>query len=288
MLLNHFVEHAGKAVSRDELIEGVWGHLEAATDDAVDVAVSSLRRAIGDDRRPHRILKAVPRRGYRFEPEFERLNAEEAAERRAAIPPVQTLGAAPASRSVDLFGRAAIASLALVVLVAAAWWFRPWSENESAGFSPSGRTVAVLPFLDMSAAADQGQIADGLTDRIVDVLTRSPELDVVARTSSFAIRGTGAGSGEIAEELQVDAVLEGSVQRADEQVRVLAQLIDARTEKHIWSRTYDRQAGELFALQDEIANEVSRTMTGTLLSGGDTPHAEKGSTTRPDPRLRKP
>ena len=134
--------------------------------------------------------------------------------------------------------------------------------------------MAVLPFLDMSAAADQGHFADGLADRIIHMLTLSPELDVVARTSSFAFRGTGAGIGEIAKKLQVDAVLEGSVQRADEQVRVLAQLIDARTEKHLWSRTYDRPAGELFALQDEIANEVTRTMTDTLLPDRDTPHAE--------------
>lgn len=273
-LLNHLVERAGEVVGRDELIEGVWGHLEAATDDSVNVAVSSLRRAIGDDRRPHRIVKAVPRRGYRFAPEFERLDADEAAERRAAMSSATSLDAASSSRAVDLFGRAAIAALALVVLAAAAWWFRPWTGNQPGTVAPSGRAVAVLPFTDMSVGGNQGPFADGLVDRIIHMLTLSSELDVVARTSSFAFRGTGAGIGEIADKLQVDAVLEGSVQHAGETIRVLAQLIDAETERHIWSRTYDRPVGELFELQDEIANEVARTMTDSLLPERDTPHAD--------------
>ncbi|MGK7296598.1 MAG: tetratricopeptide repeat protein [Candidatus Wenzhouxiangella sp. M2_3B_020] len=273
-LLNYLVGHAGKVLSRHELIEGVWGHLEAATDDSVNVAVSSLRRAIGDDRRPHRILKAVPRRGYRFEPEFERLNADEAAERRmteASGPPVAD--AADSRTSIDLFGRAAIIALVLAV-AAAVWWLQPWSDNDSGAVAASGSAVAVLPFADMSVEGNQGPFADGLVDRIIHMLTLSPELDVVARTSSFAFRDSDAGIGEIADRLQVDAVLEGSVQHADDTVRVLAQLIDAETERHIWSRTYDRPAGELFELQDEIANEVARTMSDSLLPERDTPHAE--------------
>lgn len=273
-LLKHFVEHADTVLSRDQLIEAVWGHLDAATDDSVSVAVSSLRRVIGDDRRPHRILRAVPRRGYRFEPEFERLNADEAAERRAAI----ESGPDPeaASPGLDLFGRTVVASMAVVVLAAAALWFRPWSGDETV--APSGRAVAVLPFIDMTPDGDHGHFADGLADRIIHMLTLSPELDVVARTSSFAFRGAEAGIGDIADKLQVDVILEGSVQRADEQVRVLAQLIDARTEKHLWSRTYDRPVGELFALQDDIANQVARTMTDTLLPTRDTPHANSQRT----------
>lgn len=284
-LLNYFVEHGSRVLSRDDLIKGVWGHLEAATDDSVNVAVSALRRAIGDDRRPHRILKAVPRRGYLFESgAWKRLDDAQA----AAIIESESESAS-ASASASASGReqrqnrkpAGLGLLALVLAaVVGVLWFQPWQDRDhSPGTGPelaasTGSAVAVLPFMDMSTTGTQGPFADGLVDRIIHMLTLSPELDVVARTSSFAFRDTQASIGEIAEKLQVDAVLEGSVQHSADTIRVLAQLIDADTEKHIWSRTYDRPAGELFALQDEIANEVARTMSNSLLPERDTPHAD--------------
>lgn len=286
-LLNHFVANSSRVLSRDDLIEAVWGHLEAATDDSVSVAVSSLRRVIGDDRRPHRILKAVPRRGYLFEAgAWQALDDEEAAARIAALASgAESPGGSPRA-SARNSSRLLVLAVAITLATAAALvWHQsrdrgaaaPAAEasaHSSAQSQSPGRAVAVLPFLDTSTDGNQGPFADGLADRIIHMLTSSPELEVVARTSSFAFRDSSESIGEIAEKLQVDAVLEGSVQHSEDTIRVLAQLIDARTEKHIWSRSYDRSAGELFALQDEIANEVARTMTDTLLPGRDIPHAE--------------
>lgn len=275
-LLNHFTEHGGRVLSRDDLIEGVWGHLEAASDDSVNVAVSSLRRAIGDDQRPHRILKAVPRRGYLFESgAWKPLDDEQAAgEIASMVASASTPEALPASRRRPV--RFGLLALGLVALLGLAW-LQPWhgpdrlpgAEPEAA--ASTGRGVAVLPFTDMSATGDQGPFADGLVDRILHMLTLSPELDVVARTSSFVFRDRADTIREIGEKLRVDAVLEGSVQLSGESVRVIAQLIDARSDTHIWSRTYDRPVGELFALQDEIANDVARTMSNSLLPERDTP-----------------
>jgi TolB-like protein/Flp pilus assembly protein TadD len=139
----------------------------------------------------------------------------------------------------------------------------------------SGRpSVVVLPFLDMSAGGDHQFFADGLVDRITHMLAQSPELEVVARTSAFAFRGSDTTIGEIAERLAVDAVLEGSVQRSDDTVRVLAQLIDTENEAHLWSRTFDRPLGDLFDVQDDIANLVSRTLTDTLLADAVTTHPD--------------
>ena len=278
-LLNYFVENGSRVLSRDDLIEGVWGHLEAATDDSVNVAVSALRRAIGDGRRPHRVLKAVPRRGYLFESgAWQEVGDQQASAQIAsqAVPASGPETAPAASRRPVRVG------LLAIVLVAAAGlaWLQPWQGSDHTPgtgaelAASSGRAVAVLPFMDMSTTGNQGPFADGLVDRIIHMLTLSPELDVVARTSSFAFRDTAASIGEIGEKLQVDAVLEGSVQHSADTVRVLAQLIDAKTEKHIWSRTYDRPAGELFTLQDEIANAVARTMSNSLLPERDTPHAD--------------
>ncbi|HKL50312.1 MAG TPA: winged helix-turn-helix domain-containing protein, partial [Wenzhouxiangellaceae bacterium] len=231
-LLNYFVDHGSRVLSRDDLIEGVWGHLEAATDDSVNVAVSALRRAIGDDRRPHRVLKAVPRRGYLFEAgAWKPLDDEQAAAQ------IASTAASASSRDSAPVTRRRPVSIGLLALVLAAVvglaWFQPWQNRDrTPGTGPelaagAGRAVAVLPFADMSTTGNQGPFADGLVDRIIHMLTLSPELDVVARTSSFAFRDTQASIGEIGEKLQVDAVLEGSVQHSSDTIRVLAQLIDA-------------------------------------------------------------
>ncbi len=279
-LLRYLVAHPDSVIARDTLIEAVWGHLEAATDDSVNVAVSSLRQAIGDNRRPHRVIKAVPRRGYRFESgPVSHLDEAEAAHRlrkaASTVAPETTPPeiAVPPRRGAML---SVVLSLAILV-IAGSWltWQRPWRDVPSE--VEIGKAVAVLPFVDMTPAGDHGPFADGLADRIIHMLTLSPDLAVTARTSSFAFRGSQSRISEIARALGVDVVLEGSVQRADDQVRVLAQLIDADSEVHLWSRTYDRPIGELFALQDEIANEVARTMTDTLLPERDCPTPGHGS-----------
>jgi TolB-like protein/tetratricopeptide (TPR) repeat protein len=172
-----------------------------------------------------------------------------------------------------VFLPATLVLAAVLVIAVSLAWLTPWGGSGS-NSAEIGRAVAVLPFVDMTPDGDHGPFADGLADRIIHMLTLSPDLSVTARTSSFAFRDSQARIGEIGASLGVDVVLEGSVQRADNQVRVLAQLIDAETELHLWSRTYDRPIRELFALQDEIANEVARTMTDTLLPGRDTPHAD--------------
>jgi TolB-like protein/DNA-binding winged helix-turn-helix (wHTH) protein/tetratricopeptide (TPR) repeat protein len=274
-LLQHFIEHPDTVIARDDLIEAVWGHLEAASDDSVNVAVSSLRQAIGDTRRPHRVLKAIPRRGYLFDAsEIRVLSADEATALLSiggdepSPPPIESASPDTSFRSIRPIGLGIAAALLMAVTLA---WLQPWREPPSA--ADIGRAVAVLPFVDMTPDGDHGPFADGLADRIIHMLTLSPDLDVTARTSSFAFRDSQSRIGEIGRSLGVDVVLEGSVQRADDQVRVLAQLIDADSEMHLWSRTYDRPIGELFKLQDEIANEVARTMTDTLLPDRDLPHA---------------
>lgn len=283
-LLSFFLEHEGEVLSRDRLIEGVWGHLEAASDDSVNVAVSSLRRAFGDQRRPYRILRAIPRRGYLFD--GRRVERLEPAQARARVAgeiqsehrkPAPGGGNRPLLRAALPFLATALTLGGLAAVLTSGWLeFGPDTSGiESTSPERAESTsVAVLPFLDMSHTGDQGPFADGLVDRIIHMLTLSPELEVVARTSSFAFRDTQTSIGDIARQLEVDAVLEGSVQSSGDTVRVLAQLIDARTEKHIWSHTYDRPRGELFALQDDIANAVASTMTDSLLPQSDLPEPD--------------
>lgn len=117
-------------------------------------------------------------------------------------------------------------------------------------------TVAVLPFDNMSSDADQGYFADGLTEDIIANLARNPELQVIARNSTFALRGQAEDIRNIGERLGAGYVVEGSARRAGDQLRVVAQLIDARSGAHLWSRTYDRRVEDVFALQTDLTAEI--------------------------------
>jgi TolB-like protein/tetratricopeptide (TPR) repeat protein len=129
----------------------------------------------------------------------------------------------------------------------------------------SSQSIAVLPFVNMSANAENEYFSDGLTETLLHLLAQVPDLKVAARTSSFAFKGTQTDIREIAAKLDVAHILEGSVQRAGERVRITAQLIQASDGYHLWSRTFDRDLDNIFAVQDEIAAEVTTALTGSIL-----------------------
>ncbi|MBU1190022.1 MAG: tetratricopeptide repeat protein [Gammaproteobacteria bacterium] len=264
-LLKHFIAHRNQVILRDDLIASVWGHLEAASEDSVNVAVSALRKALGDLRRPHHIIKTVPRRGYRFVL-ADTLAADATTEADGAAVPAAMLK----QQTPALVPRRWLLLLVILALLPTLWLLLPEPANNSlhGGGNAAAEelpSVAVLPFTDMSNNRNQSQFADGLADRILHMLTETRNMRVVARTSSFAFRDSPLGIGDIGRQLGVDAVLEGSVQHDGEQMRVVAQLIDVDNEQHIWSRTFDRDSAELFALQDDIANAVTASMVDSLL-----------------------
>lgn len=136
----------------------------------------------------------------------------------------------------------------------------------------TGPSVAVLPFVNMSGDADNEYFSDGLTETLLHMLAQLPELRVAARTSSFAFKGTNAGIEEISKTLSVAHILEGSVQKAGNRVRITAQLIRADDGFHVWSQNYDRTLEDIFAIQDEIANDVANALDSSLLGGGNDIH----------------
>jgi len=126
------------------------------------------------------------------------------------------------------------------------------------------RSIAVLPFANMSGNPDQDFFSDGITEEILNSLVRVEGLSVASRTSSFQFRDQSRGIPAIAEELQVLFVLEGSVRRSGDSIRITAQLIDAENDRHLWSETFDRQLTDIFAVQSEIANAITRSLEETL------------------------
>ncbi len=129
----------------------------------------------------------------------------------------------------------------------------------------SENSIAVLPFVDMSQAKDQGYFSDGISEELLNLLGRIPQLKVPSRTSSFSFKGKQVEIPEIARQLRVAHVLEGSVRKSGDQLRITAQLIRAADGYHLWSETYDRKMDDIFKIQDEIAGEVVRKLKITLI-----------------------
>ena len=129
---------------------------------------------------------------------------------------------------------------------------------------PAQISIAVLPFEDMSQEGNQQYFADGLSEELLNVLARVEGLTVASRTSSFAMKDQPLSIGAIAKSLKVDHLVEGSIRKSNDRIRVTAQLIDARNDRHLWSETYDRRLSDIFRIQDEIANSVLTALTGEL------------------------
>ncbi len=147
---------------------------------------------------------------------------------------------------------------------------RPSPVATQGSSSEPDRSVAVLPFVDMSASKNQEYFADGISEELLNLLAKVPQLRVIARTSSFSFKGKEADIAEIAKKLNVANVLEGSVRTSGDKVRITAQLIRASDSSHLWSETYDRELNDVFAVQDEIAAAVVAQLKVTLLGAAPT------------------
>ena len=169
---------------------------------------------------------------------------------------------------------------ALAYLFADKFWISKHLTPTPAAFAPSPHSIAVLPFVNLSGDKEQEYFSDGLTEELLNSLAAINELQVAARTSAFSFKGTNTDIGTIARKLNVGAVLEGSVRRSAHTIRVTAQLINAVTGFHLWSKTYDRDLGDVLKLQTEIATAVASGLKVTLL-GDVAAKVELGGTRNP-------
>ncbi len=197
-----------------------------------------------------------------------------------ASPPAAAARAPPARRGPWRWGGLTLAALALAAVIAAGSLYRARLRLHGvpAADSVSAKSIAVLPFVDMSQAHDQEYFADGMAEQILDLLTKIPALKVIARTSSFQFKGKAEDVRVVAEKLGVVTVLEGSVRKAGDRLRVTAQLIRAADGSHLWSEVYDRDVRDVFRTQDEIAAAVVGALKVSLL-GAAAPRAATTSNT---------
>ncbi len=163
-----------------------------------------------------------------------------------------------------------LAAAALLVLAVGAGVFALWQRRPPAGGGATAHSVVVLPFLDLSAEKDQAFLADGLAEELMGLLARVPELRVIARTSAFSFKGQQVDVKTIAERLNVTYVVEGSVRRSGDRVRISAQLVRSADASQQWSESYDRPLEDALQVQDEIAAAVARQLKVSLLGSGST------------------
>jgi len=240
--LVHLVERPGQLVDKKTLMEALWPHV-VVEEGNLTQTIHTLRRVLGERAGEHRYIATVPGRGYRF--------VAEVTVRTGQAKP----DAMPSRRPKTVLAAGALSLVLLVVVAVLAWRGRGQPVEEAAvAAQPS---IAVLPFVDMSAEQDQVHFAEGLSEEILNLLAHSGAMRVTARTSSFSFKDQNADIRTIAQRLTVSHVLEGSVRKSGERVRITAQLIDGSTSAHVWSETYDRDLHNIFGVQREIAAAVA-------------------------------
>jgi TolB-like protein/Tfp pilus assembly protein PilF len=216
-LLVYLVQNRDRVVSKDDLLEAVWGG-RIVSESALTSRITAVRKAIGDDGGTQRLIRTLPRKGLRF------IGSVEEVEQRAS----------PGDTPAMLSESPARAELAL----------------------PDKPSIAVLPFANLSGDPEQEFFADGMVEEIITALSKFRWFFVIARNSSFTYKGRAVDMRQVGRELGVRYVLEGSVRKAGDRVRVSGQLIEAATGSHLWAERYDRAIADIFALQDEITERV--------------------------------
>jgi TolB-like protein/DNA-binding winged helix-turn-helix (wHTH) protein/Flp pilus assembly protein TadD len=265
-LLEILLEHPGEVVTREELRSRVWPSESFGDfDQALNIAIGKLRSALGDSAENPRFIETLPKRGYRFIADVSVLDADARPKKKPesvggdlpATEPedmLQGAGLAVAPKRRPWLKRGVIVALALVLSLSilSVWLFRSPSR------APAGiRSLAVLPLENLSGDASQNYFADGMTDELITDLAQISALRVISRTSVMAYKGARKPLPQIARELNVDAVVEGSVLRSGDQVRITAQLIEASTDKHLWSQSYEGELRDTLALQSRVASAIA-------------------------------
>ena len=285
-LLFLLAERQGELISKDAIMEAVWPGT-VVEEGNLTVQISALRRILDQNRAQGSCIQTVPGRGYRFVAPVTRV--EPAAPPIAVRPsgngsgePIAQNGkpqgpgapsqpgsipaaAAPGDRH-RLWGgitAAVIGALGLLAVVAAGNWHLPWSGEAR----PAPRlSIVVLPFTNLSDDREQQYFADGITDDLTTDVSRVANMFVISRNTAFTYRNKPVDAKHIGRELGVRYVLEGSVRRSGDQVRVNAQLIDAETDAHMWAERFDRDTGDLSTLQNEITSRIAVALNVELVA----------------------
>lgn len=220
-LLLHLVANRERVVGKDELLQAVWGG-RIVSESTITSHINAVRKAIGDNGEEQRLLRTIARKGFRFVGEVEQSGEARQAAGPGAVEPAASRAAEPMPSALP----------------------------------PDKPSITVLPFQNLSGDPEQDYFADGVVEDIIAALSRIRWLFVIARNSSFAFKGRAVDVKEVGRELGVRYVMEGSVRKSGNKVRITGQLIDAKTGAHLWADRFEGALDDIFDLQDQIAESV--------------------------------
>jgi TolB-like protein/DNA-binding winged helix-turn-helix (wHTH) protein len=273
------IDHQEQLVTREQIVEAVWGHgVFLDTDNSINGAIRKIRQVLRDDPERPLFIQTVAGRGYRFIAPVV-TDGQSARPRAEAIPSAlpgmiesETSGLSPLSRPDKAeparvrritYRLAAGLTLAALVAVGLAVWLVQTTWHRTSAASPI-RSIAVLPLDNLSGDPSQDYFVDGMTDELITDLAKISALRVTSRTSVMRYKGTKKALPEIARELNVDGIVEGSVMRSGQRLRITAQLLRAPTDQHLWAETYERDLGDVLRLQSDVAEAIAQQVRAEL------------------------
>jgi TolB-like protein/DNA-binding winged helix-turn-helix (wHTH) protein len=274
LLLLCLAERAGEVVSVDDLLSNAWSGVNVSPD-SVYQAVASLRRQLGDDAKEPSYIATVPRLGYRMvatvapwaDNGHPDVGTSDVKSPTSPAKDPREMGQPGLSRGIVAW--VVVAVIFFVLVVAAGLRFRAANNRQSVSpviAAQPQRSVAVLPFLDLTEGMKEEEFADGMTEELIDKLSKIPDFRVPAATSSFYFKGKQVPLAEIAKTLGVAYVLDGSVRKSGARLRIAARLVRVENGYVIWSETYDRPIVDKLLVQEDIAGEVAKALRVSIES----------------------
>ena len=267
------LERPGQLVTRDELMKRLWpSDTFVDFDHSLNKAVNRLREVLEDSAESPRFIETLPRRGYRFIATVEGLvsiadSAEEERFEAKASPEPRPWHRRNAFRLATSIGIAAV--LLIVAMTVSSSKVRHWFS--AGGESPRIHSIAVLPLQNLSGDIAQEYFSDGMTDALITELAQIGSLTVISRTSTMRYKNSSKSLPEIARELNVDGIIEGTVQRSGNRVRITAQLIHGPSDKHMWANSYERNTRDIFALQRALTQDIAHEVQVRLSTQSQVP-----------------
>lgn len=260
--------NAREVVTREEIISELWG-VEFGGDESLTRAISQLRKTFRQAGIDKTLIETIPKRGYRLAVDVNAVTSPLPFKKNVAAPvkatPAQRRGSSKSNRGLLIAGVTSAAAAA----IAAIYVFWPEPVHGRMIDAGSGRSVAVMSLADMSETQDQGYLSDGVSEEILTRLDDIPNLRVINRASSFSYKGRNVDIRDVGRELDVSHVIDGSLRRQNERMRITLQLINTSTGEQTWAKSYDTNKDDIFALQDEIANDVVTELRLVLSIGID-------------------
>jgi len=291
-VLRYMVENAGRLVTQDELLEALWPETYV-NQEVLRKYIVEIRKALGDRAENPVFIETVTKRGYRFiapvvdesadePPDLSTSNArkERATEEQVGRETAPLQQERPSGKRA-LWKIAILAVLAAFAVAGLSGYFRH-ARNGPHALSANNTSIAVLPFVDMSTTKDQEYFSDGLSEQLINDLAKVSGLKVVGWSSSFQFRGKNESLRDVGRKLGVANVLEGTVRREGNHIRIAAELIKADDGFQLWSQTYDREINDIFAVQDEIATAATGALQLKLLGGNGRPVVSTPRSTNPE------